>query len=295
MPIGYPSLHFGESLFSGLVGARLQFTGNGLYTWSGTRAPAVPTWDDLDAVLASPLCQAWRSAFENMARYAVEHAHGRFGLRTFITNDALNLAMEWRGTTQVYFDVMEAPENLHRIFARAVALNQEVLALERTHFDPYNRRTFQNDAFCALAPALEKPLLSVDAFALASARVYEEMGMSYQQRLIDEFGGGHMHMHGTSLYRLLPLVAQLRGLISIELSEDGLGPGDLPPVQNLPYIQSEITHDIPLFVHCSREQFLEGLRQRTLAGGVHYCVRGVESVDEAHRLVARAHDYVARN
>ena len=46
--------------------------------------------------------------------------------------------------------------------------------------------------------------------------------MAYQQRLIDILGGCHMHMHGTRLYKLLPLVAQLRGLISIELADDGL-------------------------------------------------------------------------
>ena len=295
MPIGYPNLHFGESLFSGFVGARIQFTGNGLYTWSGTQSPPVRTWDDLEGVLASPLREPWRSGFEKMAHHAVEHAQGRFGLRTFITEDTLNLALEWRGSTQVYLDVVDAPENLQRIFARGVQLNKEVLALERTCFDPYNRRVFQNDAFCVLAPAFERPLLSVDAFALASPRFYQERGMSYQQRLLDEFGGGHMHMHGTSLYRLLPFVAQLQGLISIELNDDGLGPDDPPPVENLKRIQGEITRDIPLFVHCTRGQFLEGLSKRTLAGGVHYCVRGVESVREANALVARAHEYVASN
>ncbi len=102
-----------------------------------------------------------------------------------------------------------------------------------------------------------------------------------------------MHMHGKKLYKLLPLVAQLRGLISIELADDGLGPADPPLVENLKHIQDEITHDTPLFVHCTREQFVDGLNKRTLAGGVHYCVREIEDVGEANLLAARAHDYVA--
>jgi hypothetical protein len=293
MPIGYPSLHFGESVFAGFEGAHIEFHGNGLYTWSGTQSPPLTTWDALEDVLTSPLREPWCSRFENMAQYAVEHAQGRFGLRTFITIDTLNLAVEWRGNTAAYMDVIDAPENLRRIFARGVQLNKEVLALERAYFDPYNRGVFQNDEFCALAPAIERPVLSVDAFTLVSPRLYQELGMSYQQRLIDEFGGGHMHMHGTKLYKLLPLVAQLRGLISVELGDDGLGPDDPLPMENLNRIQDEITHDIPLFVHCNREQFTDGLSKRTLAGGVHYCVRGIDSLGEANLLAARAHDYVA--
>lgn len=294
LPIGYPSLHFGESVFAGFAGADIEFSGNGLYTWSGNPSPPVRDWDELEDVLASPLREPWRSRFEKMARYAAEHAAGHFGLRTFITIDTLNLAVEWRGSTAAYMDVVEAPEKLERIFDRGVGLNKEVLALETTYFDPYNRNVFADDEFCALAPAIGKPLLSVDAFTLVSPRAYQELGMTYQQRLIDEFAGGHMHMHGTKLYKLLPLVAQLRGLLSIELGDDGLGPGDPPPVKNLRRIQDEVTHDIPLFVHCDREQFVEGLENRTLAGGVHYCVRGVEGIEEANLLAARAHAYMPR-
>jgi hypothetical protein len=230
-----------------------------------------------------------------MAGYAVRLAKGRFGLRTFITIDTLNLAAEWRGVTQVYLDVVDHPDRVLKIFERGVELNREILELEGRHYNPYNRKVFQNREFCSLAPALEKPLLSVDAFTLSGPQIYKEMGMPYQQRLLDLFGGGHMHMHGTHLYELLPAVAELRGLISIELGDDALSPGDLPPIENLAFIQDELTGEIPLYVHCTRNQFLESLQKRTLQGGIHYCVRGLDSVEEANSIVARTRDYTPRS
>jgi len=206
----------------------------------------------------------------------------------------LNLAVEWRGSTNAYLDLYDAPEGLRRIMERGVTLNAEVLELERREHREYNLRTFEDAEFCALAPAFEKPLLSVDAYTLTSPPVYRDLGMAYQQRLIDVYGGGHMHMHGTKLYQLLPLVAQLRGLISIELGDDGMREDEPSPISCLPRIQDQITGDIPLVVHCTREQFVAGLDGRTLAGGVEYCVRGVPDVNDANLLAARARDYVAR-
>jgi hypothetical protein len=188
-------------------------------------------------------------------------------------------------------DTVDAPDRLERIYERGVAVNKEVVLLERAHYDDYNRSLFGNE-FCGLAPAIEKPLLSVDAFTQVSAGLYAASGICHQQRLVDLFGGAHMHMHGVQLYKLLPLVARLRRLISIELGDDGLRPGEQPPVENTRRIQEEITGDIPLLVHCTREQFLDGLYKRTLAGGILYCVRNGASIDDANRLVARARDYV---
>lgn len=295
VPIGYPNLHFGESVFAGFVGSAIQFTGNGLYTWSGTCSPPISSWNDLESVLATPLQEPWRSGFEKMAESAVRLAKGRFGLRKFITIDTLNLASEWRGATQACLDLVDHPDRLLKIFNRGVELNREILELESRHYDAYNREVFQNPEFCSLAPALEKPLLSVDAFVLAGPQIYKEMGMRYQQSLLDLFGGGHMHMHGTNLHQLLPLVAELKGLISIELGDDGLSPGDLPPIQNLSFIQEKLTGEIPLYVHCNRDQFLEGLQKRTLPGGTHYCVSGLHSVKESNSIVSRARDYSPRS
>ncbi|MGW8179505.1 MAG: hypothetical protein ACWGQW_12210 [bacterium] len=294
MPIGYPNLHFGESVFAGFAGSPIQYSGNGLYTWSGTTSPPLSNWANLEEVLARPLQEPWRSGFINMAESAVQRANGHFGLRTFISIDTLNLAVEWRGGTNAYLDLADSPDNLLKICDRGVELNKEVLELERKCYDSYNRQILDNRDFCSLAPALEKPLLSVDAFTLVSPQTYRDVGMSYQQRLLDLFGGGHMHMHGTNLYQLLPLVAELKGLISIELGDDGVRPGDPVPIKDLAHIQDEITQDIPLYLHCTCDQFVEALERKKLRGGVHYCVRGIESIKEANSLVTRSRDYVPR-
>ncbi len=294
LPVGYPNLHFGEGVFAGFIGAPVQFSGNGVYTWSAAEKPPLQDWDELETVLARPIQEPWGSSFAGMARYAAEHANGCFGLRTFICVDALNLAVEWRGSTTAYLDLHDAPDCLQRIMERGVTLNAEMVELERREYREYNRRTFEDEEFCALAPAFETPILGVDAYTLTNPLVYRDLGMAYQQRLIDILGGCHMHMHGTRLYKLLPLVAQLRGLISIELADDGLREGEPPPIDCLRHIRDQITGDIPLIVHCTREQFVTGLADRSLAGGVEYCVRGVQDVNDANVLAARARDYIAR-
>ena len=222
LPIGYPCLHFGESVFSGFAGGTIRFAGNGPYPGRHRKPRYFRTGKRIEEVLTRPLQDPWRSSFESMARFAVERAGGCFGLRTFITIDATQSrrgVARWCRCLPGYHG---CSDRLERIYERGLLSTMKSCCLSaRTTM--LTTGVF-GDEFCALAPAIEKPLLSVDAFTQASPGVYAESGICYQQQLIDLFGGAHMHMHGTRLYRFLPLVARLQNLISIELGDDGLRP-----------------------------------------------------------------------
>jgi len=153
--------------------------------------------------------------------------------------------------------------------------------LQREVVETSNRECLRHDGYAQMCPGHAGAGLSVDAYGLCHPSVYEEMGFEYTQRLIDALGGGFLHVHSLGAH-LIPLVAKLKGLTELTLSDDPYCDRYFPKLREI----RECTGDLPLVVRCTLEEFRSGLRGGNLPGGVLYNVSGpVESVDEARRLL----------
>ena len=119
------------------------------------------------------------------------------------------------------------------------------------------------------------------------------MGREYHQRLIDAFNGAFVHTHGCGIYRLLPELVKLSGVLMLQIGRDGMRSDEPDPLNRLTAIQGGTTHDVPLTISCSYDRFADGLTHRSLPGNVLYDVTDCPSIVEANRLMPKVLEYVA--
>ena len=294
LPVAYPTLDFGESLITALVGGEIQlfWRGDGS-TYSALVEPIVRSAADVDGLRFDPATAIARRTGEVTAAMQ-SRARGRFGVCPFITMDALNFACEVMGTTEAYMAVARGgTPAVHRLMDFAVDLNVRFLEMQQALIDDFAGGAFHHQAHWVPFEGAT-PWLSVDSYTCCSPRTYAEVGRAYQQRLIDHFGQGVMHFH-TSRIDLLLEVAKLDGLLG--LSIDGSGRAQDPtPFEVLMEHGAEIRRiagDLPLMCRCTEAEFVRHMEDRTLPGNVRYSVTAVETVAEANALVERAKDYVS--
>ena len=290
IPHALPTHHYSSGIVGGLLGGQVKFVGTDIQTWSVSE----PMLRDYKQVVELQFDDQnpWAASIRHILRKTAAHADGRYGLHLHGTMDALNLAVELRGATQAYIDIYEHPQGLRELMDFGSRLNVWWKQMEQDITLPHNLSVFHDDAFARLSYGA-KPYISVDAYTECAPEVYRDMGREYHRRLINEFQGGFVHTHGCGIYRLLPELAKLTGVLMMQVGNDGMRPDEPEPIDRLAAIQAEITHDIPLTTSCSFDRFMDGLSRRNLPGNVLYRVDGCPSITEANRLMPRVVDYIA--
>lgn len=300
LPIAYPTAYFSEHIFGGILGGEMIFEGNDIYTWGHCKNFLIDDWGKFKDIKFDPN-NFWIKKIEQCLKYVVANANYKWGVRSFIIINGLNLSLVLRGATKTYLDIYDNPEKLRELMEFGVGFNVKVFDIQRRIIKGYNEKTFIHHEFSKLVWAHDTPLLSVDAYIMCDPEIYENMGLEYDQRIIDFFGGAFMHTHGLGLYRLLPKIVKLKGLLQLELGDDmesgvrvSKESGGIRPFDILKRIKEEITGDIPLLVYCHKDEFVQGLENKSLPGGVLYQVSGIDSPKEANILMKRVKDYSVR-
>jgi hypothetical protein len=199
------------------------------------------------------------------------------------TCDSLNFAENVYGSG-VFLEIYDHPRELLELFDFAYELNVRLIEMQRVHIRRHGSGYF--DLHEEWLPG-DCVWLSVDAWGHCSAEVFRKLGKAHLQKIVDRFGSGWLHMHNTHLH-LLEEVVTIRGLVGIGILDD---PNQTPCFGRLERIQA-MTGDIPLQINCRKDDFLASLEGRTLPRNVMYWIdSGVESVEEANRIMERVRDY----
>ena len=287
IPLEYPTLHFGESIYSGMLGGEMQIVGNDYHTCSGAK-PLIYSMEDFEKLKNSDYgSNPWVKKFETAAGYFAEQARGDFCLRYVISIDALNFAVELLGTTEAYIALYDDEVLLRKIMEFGVDFNEWFYKLQKSIYEKNNRAALLDEEFYGL---YDKAWYSIDAYTICDPHVYKKLGFEYQQELIRRVGGGMLHTHGTALLELLPYISKLEGLGSLQLGRDLYSQESLS-LEFLPEAR-KMTGDTPLQVNVSREEFIEGVKNKSLPGGVEYML-GVSTIDEANEMAYMAKEYRA--
>jgi hypothetical protein len=286
IPEGYPTKHYGESFYAAMLGANIKFVGTEYHTCSGAE-PLILSEADLEK-LHGYENNPWVKRFGESVSYFASETNGDFWLKYLITIDALNLAVELLGTTEAYVAVSEDEGLLRKVMEFGVGFNLWFYELQKGIYAESNKKALGGELY----DLYDKTWYSVDAYDICRPDTYERMGFEYHQELINKVGGGMMHTHGTGLLGLLPYIARLKGLGKLQIGRD-LYHGDALGLEHLPYIR-KITGDIPLQIQVSEREFTDGIKNRSLPGGVEY-ITWTKTIGEANRLAYIAKEYKAPN
>ena len=225
----------------------------------------------------------WIKRFKQDLEYVAEMGRERFGIGVVITIDALNFLVQVLGGTKGLLCIHRHPQEAERLMEFALQLNIKLVELQRGVINvSYEGGVF--DYFGGWLPNQSVPM-SVDCYNFCRPRIYVTMGRSHHQRLIDHFGGGIFHVHGNGRH-LLPEMAKLRGVMAVTCTDDGSPRRAFEIVKKL----KRQVGGIPLIVDCTEREFLRGLKDRSLEGGVMYCLE-VESVSEGNNIMKKVRRY----
>lgn len=285
IPYAYPS-EFDQGLYGGLLGGDVRFLcitdqGSNSSGWiSSMVPPLLQNWSEFDSLQFNE-GHPWWTRYCSQLEIMSEAARGKFGIGHLTVIDSLNFAYELVGGTMTYLSLHDAPEMLRKTIDFAFRLN---VRIHRTFFDMVPDLDGGTCGF--VLPWIPGHVLSesVDPFHMTSVADFETWGVEPIERIFREFDGGVLHLHGNGGH-LLESVCQLSGLKAIRLSKDW--PDVLTALPNL----RKRAGDIPLTVDVDFPEFVEGLRQHTLTGGVFYNVSGQMNTSTANACMEEVRSY----
>jgi len=282
VPVYYPTLHLGESYCAAMLGADTSFFGTANYTCSGAK-PLITSEKDLDKLIIDP-DNYWIKFIQSALEHFCELADGKMLLVPIIAMDALNLAVELMGSTEAYMAVYEDTELLHKIMEFGVEYMTYIYKIQDDIIRPYNDRMVNADS-----SAFGGLLMSVDAYTVCNPEIYKNMGLVYQNKLLENIGYGFMHMHGFGLDKLLPLTAQLPGIKDYRLGRDLKAQENLP-VESISWMREVLGDDRQLSTSVSHHEFIAGIENRTLPFNTHYSC-WTDNLETANKMIDMAKNY----
>jgi len=282
MPAAYLS-EFDQGLYGGLLGGEVRFMCHPETGWiSSMVPPLLGDWPEFDT-LRFDRSHFWWQRYLEQLRVFVDRSAGKWGVSHFILIDALNFVFELIGATETYLSVEQCPENVRRAIDFAFDLNVQV---QRTFFETVPATfggTLSNFAQWIPGRIVSE---SLDPFHMTSVDYFEQWGREPAQRIIAEFDGGVIHVHGNGRH-LLEAASSINALKAILLLDDL---GFAPAFDVLEELKQR-TGNTPISVFAKFGQFADRLERHTLPGGVLYQVTDVPDVDSANRCMERVRRY----
>jgi hypothetical protein len=282
IPAAYLS-EFDQGLYGGLVGGEVRFLAHPENGWiSSMVPPLLQDWRSFEGLRFDPE-GPWAGRYRRQLDVFNQRAAGKFGISHFILIDGLNFVFELVGATHAYMSLFEEPEMVRAAIELAFEINHWV---QRTFFDAVpllDGGTCSNMAQWIPGRIISE---SVDPFHMTSLEYFEKWGRAPVQRSFDCFDGGVLHLHGNGRH-LLETVTSLRNLKAVFLGDDR----GYPPAHTRLADLRRRAGDLPLVTAIPLVEFVAGLENRTLTGGVFYNVAGPVEVDTANRLMERVRAY----
>jgi len=277
---------FDEGLYGGLMGGEVRFLNSPDTGWISSMT--VPFWKDLSYATALALPKTgdfWYDRMLSQMKLFADACKGKYGCSHFICINAMNLMFELRGGTNSYYDLIEEPEAVLKVFDFAIDLNRMV---QDAYFD--NVGLFEGGTVSNLLQWIPGRVISesVDPYHLTGRDMFEQAGKEHIERLISHYDGAVVHLHANAYSRLLPYVSELKKLKAVALLDDPYNPRAIDQLETL----QQRSSDIPLvFVTITYCELLDMLKSNTLPGNVLYKVTEVPSVDAANKAMEAVRAY----
>ena len=287
IPALYPTAPFGESIWSGLLGAEILFAGNNIHTWSYSPKPLISSIDSFFFPNLSP-DNFWFQKMLEVTDYFTQQLKPNYDVMHFIFMDCLNLLVELRGPMNAYTDVYDFPRFTRKFMDWSVRENIRLFDAQNTYTKDFVKCAYDGHPVLKYAHC-NVPSLSIDAYGLCGKEIYENFGLEQHIKIVEHFGGGRLHIHGNGRH-LCRLVSKNERLTVCSMGDDV---GYVKAHTIVDRLNDEM-YPVPIVVAIPKELFVVRLNERSLPSGVAYTVTGAESVIEANEIMQKVFDYYPR-
>jgi hypothetical protein len=242
-----------------------------------------PFMKDLEMPLVLDRTGLWADRMFAQYRVFAEGANGKFGVAPLCALEGLNFLVEMRGATGAYLDIMDEVEPIEKLLKLSVEtqrfINDAYFSSVGLHMGGTVGLGWQ------WAPG-RNVMDSVDAFHMTSEALFERWGRPAFETFASFYDGSHVHIHANA-YRMIPYIATLKGLTSINLGDDPYNP---PAMERISEFDSQ-RGTVPLIVSVQKDEFVRRLDQRDLPGNTLYHVNQAQSAEEANEIMRLVREY----
>ena len=286
VPSAYLS-EFDQGLYGGLLGGNVQFMSHHDNGWiSSMISPLLHDWTEFES-LRFDASHPWFHRYIRQLNIFVEASIGKFGISHFILIDGLNFVFELLGATATYMSLLDSPKMVQKAIDFGFDLN---LTVQNTFFD--NVPGLKGGTYSNMAQWIPGRIISesIDPFHMTSVDDFEKWGREPVERILDNFDGGVLHIHGNGRH-LLEVACTIRGLKAIYMGDDK----GFPPAFELLDELRPRAGDMPLVVQADFAAFWKKLNEHRLHGGVLYQVKDAPDIDTVNRCMKQVRAYRVRS
>jgi len=283
IPVACPACSFGEAIWSAFFGGEITFSGTDTATWSHCANPPIK---DLHQFKFPGIAaqNPWLKKMLEVTGFFAKNIEPLCDVAPFIFYDCLNLLVELRGAAAAYTDLYDYPDIVRRFVDWSVDVNMQVFDAQAALLRAFTDAAIGDHPFRQYS-ASRTPNLSIDAYGMCAADIYEQYGLEQHQRIVAHYGGARLHIHGNGR-RLCEHVARIKGLNYCAMGDDA----GFPPAWTIVGELKKRMQPVPIGVAIPREMFLQGLKDRTLPGGVMYLL-AAESLSDENKIMEQVFEY----
>jgi hypothetical protein len=246
--------------------------------------PFIKDVNDLQSLSLDKNCH-WAETLKKQLSFYADYAKDKFGVSHFILIDGLNLLLELRGATNMYYDCIDAEEDVRSFMDFARDLNCWV---QDTFFDTiglYGGGTVSNMGQWIPGRIVSE---SIDPYHMASPDFFYQWGLKGIEEMFSRYDGGVFHIHSGNGLHLVPLAAKVKGVKMISFIDENWN--SFKAYQSLNEIDAE-RGGIPIGISVPYHVFKEKLDKHELPGNVLYTITGVDSEKTANGLMKQVKSY----
>jgi hypothetical protein len=277
-PVFWPNL--GPEVYSAFYGSELEY--GEVTSWS---KPLVKTWHDLGR-LKLDLNNKYARKLAEITRCAIERGEGKCLIGYTDLHPGVDCAAAWRDPQQLCFDMIESPDEVHRLIEIAVQDFERIF----DHFDAPLKAAKQLSVTWMGIPSFGRMHIpSCDFSSLISPRLFEEFCLPVLQREVKTISHNVFHVDGKGVAKNLDAILSVPEVHAIQWVQ-GAG-SDVPIMQWVPLIK-RIQARRPVIVDLNKRE-LDAFMQEVRPEGIFLWV-ATENADEEEDILKRVTRWAAK-
>lgn len=210
--------YYGIAEHSSFFGGRVDYGGDTSY-----HHPILKSLDDMAAVSVVPHEPHYRMLLESMAY--LKEKRGETGLIPSLrgAESPLDIANALRGN-DIFLDMYDRPEDVHVLLEKCSEGLKWNLENQLALAEPVEGGIISG--YGVWMPGRSVGHISEDTSSMCSLDMYETFGLPYSRKVLGEYDGLFVHVHGMGAH-VLPLIMQLGNVQIIQLQDDPNQPAPL--------------------------------------------------------------------